>query len=44
MNLHENKELYVDAILSASQHLGIKASYVERLLDNAHVETNDRCR
>lgn len=30
MNLHENKELFVDAVLSAAQHLGIKPSYVEK--------------
>lgn len=30
MNLHENKSLFVDAVLSAAQHLGIKPSYIEK--------------
>lgn len=30
MNLHENKSLFTDAVLSAAQHLGIKPSYIEK--------------
>lgn len=30
MNLHENKSLFVDAVLSAAQYLGIKPSYIEK--------------
>lgn len=30
MNLHENKKLFEDAVLSSAQHLGIKATYIEK--------------
>ena len=30
MNLHENKKLFTDAILAASEHLDIRPVYIEK--------------
>lgn len=30
MNLHENKKLFTDAVLAASEHLDIRPVYIEK--------------